>query len=153
MKILSQIVESDVISKLLKYDTADAMFMKSLSEEEKEALIHERVFPYRFVPDAIENQGTFITMGVGRVRLLEEGYDIYDDYQSGQVTFYIFTHVDLMNTHTGIRQDLLLAEIDKIFDKNRTLGIGELKIRGVDELWIHNNKFGGYSISFTIVDI
>lgn len=153
MKILNQIVESDVISKLLKYDTSDAMFRTSLTEEERESLIHERVFPYRFVPDAIENQGTFITMGVGRVRLLEEGYDIYDDYQSGQVTFHIFTHVDLMLTQTGIRQDLLLAEIDNIFDKNRTLGIGELKIRGVDELWIHNNKFGGYTISFTIVDI
>lgn len=153
MDVLNQILESDEITKLISYDTPDAPYRKSLTQEQRDELLYERVFPFRFVPDAIENQGTFITMGVGRVRMLEEGYTVYDDYQSGQVTFYIFTHVDLMRTHGGIRQDLVLAEISKIFDKNRTLGIGELKIRSLDELWIHNNKFGGYTISFSMVDI
>ena len=153
MDVLNQILASDEIAKLLMYDTADAPFRDAPTEEEKEALLYEKVFPFRFVPDAIENQGTFITMGVGRVRRLEEGYTVYDDYTTGQVTFYIFTHVKLMRTQGGIRQDLLLTEIDKIFDKNRTLGIGELKLRGVEELWIHNNKFGGYTVSFSMVDI
>lgn len=153
LKVLDKLKESDVISKLLHYDTSDAMRKPNLTEDEKDDLIYSRIYPYRFVPDIIENQGTYITIGLGSVRLYEQGYDIYDDFTSAQLNFFIFTHQGLMRTNSGIRQDLLVAEVSKIFDKDRTLGIGELKIRSMDELWIHNNKFGGYTISFQLVDI
>lgn len=153
MKVMNKLLESDVIAKLLYYKSQDAMFNKDLTDEEKEDLFYKNIYPFRFVPDTIEEQNTYITFDVGRIRGLEVGYNIYDDYLSGQVTFYLFTHVELMRTHNGIRQDLLLAEMSKLFNKDRTLGIGELNIRGVEVFYMHNNKFGGYMLSFSITDI
>ena len=153
MKVLKKVLESDVIAKLLYYKSADALFRPDLTEEQKDELLYKNVYPYRFMPDTIEVQDSFITFDIGRIRALEVGYDIFDDYKNGQVTFYLFTHTELMRTHSGIRQDLILAELSKLFNKDRTLGIGELNIRGVEVLYMHNNKFGGYTLSFTIIDV
>nr|DAM04605.1 MAG TPA: hypothetical protein [Caudoviricetes sp.] len=151
MDILNRIVQSPELAKLLRYDTPDALFRDDV--ENPETLIHERVFPYRFMPDTVENQGTFITIGIGGFRPHENGYDIYDDYSTGSVYFYVFTHVDLMQTHNGTRQDLIIAELDKIFHKSKGIGMGELKSSYMNELWIHNNKFGGYTLGYAITDI
>lgn len=153
MEILKRCLESDTLTKLLAYDESDALFRNNLSEEKKFSLLYDRVFPYRFVPNPIDNQGTFLTLGASGFRRHEEGYTIYDDYITGSLFFYIFTHVDLMKTDSGVRQDLMLAEIDRLFDGKRGIGMGELKIRFVDELWIHNNKFGGYAVAFSVTDL
>lgn len=151
MEILNRLVNSKEIAKLVRYDTPDALFREDVENPEK--LIYERVFPFRFNPDTIENQATFITIGIGGFRMHENGYDIYDDFKTGNVYFYVFTHVDLMRTESGIRQDLIIKELDKIFDKSRGIGMGELKASYMNELWIHNNKFGGYTIGYAITDI
>ncbi len=152
MDVLGRLLQSDTITKLLKYNTSDALFQDSLSEDEKSALMYNRIYPYRFVPKTMETQGTWITLGVNGFRRHQDGFKVFDDYQAGEIYFYLFTHHDLMKTDSGVRQDLILGEIDKIFDGSTGLGMGELKLRYVNELWIHNNKFGGYSIAFTITD-
>lgn len=151
MEVINRIIQSKELTKLLQYDTPDALFMEDV--ENPESLIHSRVFPYRFMPNPIENQGTFITIGIGGFRAHENGYDVYDDYRTGSVYFYVFTHVDLMRTHSGTRQDLIIAELDRIFDKSKGIGMGELKGSYMNELWIHNNKFGGYTVGYAITDI
>lgn len=152
MTVLERCLESDIITKLLAYDTKDALFRPSLTEEEREALLYKKLFPYRFVPDAIETQGTFLTLGARGFRKHQEGYDIYENFQAGEICFYFFTHVDLMRTNSGIRQDLLLAEMDKVFNHSKGIGMSTLQLRYMDELWIHNNKFGGYTLSLTMTD-
>ncbi|MEX3625189.1 hypothetical protein [Viridibacillus arvi] len=152
LTILNKIAESEKLSKLLFYNRPDALFQPDLDEEQKQNLLYEKVFPYRFVPDPVENQGTFLTLGVNGFRRNQEGYTIYDDYQAGEIYFYFFTHVDLMKTTHGVRQDLILGELDRLFDGNTGIGMGELKLRYVTELWMHNNKFGGYTVAFTVVD-
>lgn len=153
MDIISAILESDTLTKLLAYDSADALFKPSLSQEERDSLLYSRVYPYRFVPDPIETQGTFITIGASGFRRNQEEFKVYDDYQAGEIYFYFFTHHDIMRTDSGVRQDIILGEIDSIFDKSRGLGMGELKLRYVNEMWMHNNKFGGYSVAFTVTDL
>lgn len=152
MTILNRILESDLLSKLLFYDESKALFQPDLTDEQKQDLLYSKVFPYRFVPNPIENQNTFLTLGVNGFRRNQEGFKIYDDYQAGEIYFYFFTHVDLMKTTHGVRQDLMLGEIDRLFEGNTGIGMGELKLRYVNELWMHNNKFGGYSVAFTVVD-
>ena len=150
MQVLQRCLESETLTKLLKYQSADALFKEDV--EDKFSLMYERVYPYRFVPDPIEHQGTYLTLGVNGFRRHQEGFKIYDDYQAGEIYFYFFTHTDLMRTDSGVRQDLMLAEISRLFDGTRGIGMGELKLRYVNELWMHNNKFGGYSVAFTITD-
>jgi len=150
MDVLGRVLESETLTKLLHYDKPDALFLPKV--EDTSSLLYDRVYPYRFVPKPIEEMGTYLTLGVNGFRRHEEGYKIYDDYQSGEIYFYMFTHVDLMRTDSGVRQDLMLGEIDNLFDGAKGFGMGELKLRYVNELWMHNNKFGGYSIAFTITD-
>ncbi|MFI8671829.1 hypothetical protein [Bacillus paranthracis] len=152
MTIMNRIIESDKLSKLLFYNTADALFKDNLTDEQKQDLIYTHVFPFRFVPDPIEQQETFLAIGTNSFRRHQEGFTVFDDYQSGEVIFYFFTHKDLMRTTHGVRQDLMLGELERIFDGVTGLGMGELKLRNASELWIHNNKFGGYSVAFTITD-
>ncbi len=152
MTIMNRLIESDKLSKLLFYNTPDALFKDSLTDEQKQELIYTHVYPFRFIPDPIEQQGTFIAVGTNAIRRHQEGFTVFDDYQSGEVIFYFFTHHDLMRTTHGVRQDLMLGEIERLFDGVTGLGMGELKLRTANELWMHNNKFGGYSVAFTITD-
>jgi hypothetical protein len=150
MEVLNRCLEDQKLIKLLKYDGRDATFQNDVSDAY--SLLYDRVFPYRFVPNTVENQGTYLTLGVNGFRRHQEGFKVYDDYQAGEIYFYFFTHVDLMRTDSGVRQDLMLAEISRLFDGTKGIGMGELKLRYVNELWMHNNKFGGYSVAFTITD-
>ncbi|MFJ8247294.1 hypothetical protein [Peribacillus asahii] len=152
MSILNRVLESEVLSKLLFYNEPKALFNPDLTEDQKQELLYSKVFPYRFVPNPIEDQDTFLTVGINGFRRNQEGFQIYDDYQAGEIYFYVFAHVDIMRTTHGVRQDLMLGELDRIFDGSTEFGMGELKLRYVNELWMHNNKFGGYSIAFTVVD-
>jgi hypothetical protein len=151
MEVLKRCLEDDKLTKLLFYDAEDALFKPDV-EDSYDKLMYKKVFPYRFVPDPIQHQGTYLTLGASGFRRHQEDYTIYDDYQSGEIYFYFFTHVDLMRTDSGVRQDLILGEISRLFDGTRGIGMGELKLRYMNELWMHNNKFGGYSVAFTITD-
>lgn len=151
MEVLNRCLDSDNLTKLIHYRSADALFLPSV--EDTFSLMYQNVFPYRFVPNPIDDQSTYLTLGVNGFRRHQEGFKVFDDYQAGEIYFYFFTHVDLMRTDSGVRQDLMLKEISKLFDGTRGLGMGELKLRYVNELWMHNNKFGGYSVAFTITDL
>lgn len=155
LEILRKIISNDKLAKLLYYNTQDALFRPNLTEEQKESLLYSKVYPYRFVPNPVEDQGTFITIGVGNIKKYKDKGKVYDDYHNANVYFYIFTHMDLMRTYSGIRQDVILAEISKEFDgeKSKDLGMGEFSIDNINELWLHNNKFGGYTVAFNITDL
>lgn len=150
MEVLKRCIEDEELAKLLRYDSEDALFKPAIAEPSK--LMYDRVYPFRFVPAPVEVQGTFLTLGASGFRRHQEDYKIYDDYQSGEIYFYFFTHVDLMRTDSGVRQDLMLGRISSLFDGTKGIGMGEMKLRYVNELWMHNNKFGGYSVAFTITD-
>lgn len=150
MEVLNRCLSDERLMKLIAHDSPDALFKKD--SVDAYSLLYDRVFPYRFVPAPVEVQGTYLTLGVNGFRRHQEGWKIYDDYQAGEIYFYFFTHVDLMRTDSGVRQDLMLAEISRLFDGSKGIGMGELKLRYVNELWMHNNKFGGYSVAFTLTD-
>lgn len=150
MEVLNRCLEDKDLAKILYYDTPDALFREDVKDPY--SLLYQRVFPYRFVPNPVEVQGTFLTIGASGFRRHQEAFKVYDDYQSCEIYFYFFTHVDLMRTDSGVRQDIMLSHISSLFDGTTGLGMGELKLRYANELWIHNNKFGGYSIGFTITD-
>ncbi len=153
MEVLNRISNSDNLSKLIAIDKSDAMFCDSLSEEDRYGLLYDRIFPFRFVPEATSEAKTYLTLGTSGFSHLRENLKTYHDYQSGSVFFYVFTHVSLMRTDSGVRQDLMIAEIDRLFEGTRGIGMGELKLNGLNELWLHNNKFGGYAVNYTISDL
>lgn len=150
-EIMNRICDNDKISKLVYYNDENALRMPSLPNARRE-LINERVFPYRFVPESIDTQGTYITVGT-YFAPMQDGFSYAENFNSLTFYLYVFTHTQLMKTKSGTRQDLLLSELDLIFDKTELVGMGRIRMRGVQELWLHNNKFGGYILSYTIGDM
>jgi hypothetical protein len=152
-KVINRIFENKELCKLLYYNEPDALFKPDV-ENPKKTLMYKSVFPYRFVPDIVDNQQTYLTLGVGRLNNSESGFKVYNDYRTLMIYIYFFTHVDLMRTSVGVRQDFMLGEIDKLFNrKKESIGMGDTPIGYVSELWSHNNKFGGYATSYNITDL
>jgi hypothetical protein len=152
MIVINTLMQSEKISKLLYYSSPDALFRNDLTDKQREDLLYSHIYPYRFMPNPVENQGTFITIGANGFRRYQEGFTVFDNYVAGEINFFVFTHMDLMRTDSGVRQDLILGELERLFDNVSGLGMGKLKLRSANELWMHNNKFGGYSVAFTITD-
>lgn len=147
------LLEDEEFCKLIKYDTPDVLTKDNLTEDEKYDLIGSHLFMYRYNPKPVSNQGSFVTMGLSNFVPQESFRQFSDDYIMGYFYFYILVDNQVMDTDTGIRQDLILARIYEIFQESRFFGMGELKMGSCIELWQQNNNFGGYSIAFKIMEV
>ncbi|UDM72741.1 hypothetical protein [Vagococcus fluvialis] len=141
------------LCKLLKYDTPDALSKPKLSEDESYELVDTHIFGYRYNPVPVAKTGSFIGMGLSNF-VPQEGFRQFsDDYLMGYLYFYILVDTEIMKTDTGYRQDLILSRIYEIFHESREFGVGETRVETIVELWQHNNKFGGYSAGYKIIEM
>ncbi|MBO1087248.1 hypothetical protein [Enterococcus mundtii] len=146
-------VNDDKLTKLLRYDTPDVLQRTSLSTDERLELVNKRIFGFRYNPQPVNETGSFIGMGLSNF-VPQEGFRQFsDDYIMGYLYLYILVDTEIMITDTGYRQDLILNRIYEIFQECRGFGLGELRLETCLELWQHNNKFGGYSAGFRIVEM
>lgn len=152
-KAMDMMIADEKLVKLLKYDTEDALFKPNVSKEEAEKLINSRIFGYRYNAETVKETISFIGMGLANF-VPQEGFRQFsDDYIMGYMYFYILVDTEIMRTETGYRQDLILDRIYEIFIESRGFGMGELKLETCLELWQHNNKFGGYTVGFRVVEM
>lgn len=152
-KAIEMMIQDEDLVKLLKYDTEDALNRPSLTEDEAYNLVNEHIFGYRYNPHPVDSTGSFIGMGLSNF-VPQEGFRQFsDDYLMGYLYLYILVDTEIMITDTGYRQDLILERVYEIFQENRGFGMGELRVETSLELWQHNNKFGGYSVGFRIVEM
>lgn len=152
-KAIDMIISDEKLTKLLKYDTPDALFKPVVSTEEAEALVNKRVFGYRYNAETVKETISFIGMGLANF-VPQEGFRQFsDDYIMGYMYFYILVDTEIMQTETGYRQDLILDRIYEIFSDSNGFGMGTLRLETCLELWQHNNKFGGYTVGFRIVEM
>lgn len=152
MDILDILRNDQDIAKLLKYDSADALDMPDLSDDESYALVNKRIIGYRYVPEVVSTTGSFISIGINQFIPQESFRQFSDDYVMGYITFYVLCDLAIMNTDNGYRNDLLAARIYDIFQENESFGLGKLRLETFLELWTQNNKFGGYTLAFKLVD-
>lgn len=152
--VMEILATDDVISKLLYYDTPDCLTRPSLTEDEREDLVDNYVYGYRYIPDVAESKRAYISLSLSNF-VPQEGFRQFsDDYIHGYLFFYILVDTAIMNTDTGYRNDLILARIYELFqEKRNVIGMGELRMEACTELWQHSNKFGGYTIGFKVVDM
>lgn len=146
------IADKDLV-KLLKYDTPDALHKPDLSEDEAYDLVNNRIFGFRYNPKPVDTTGSFIGMGFSNF-VPQEGFRQFsDDYIMGYMYLYILVDTEIMITDQGYRQDLVLDRLYDIFQECRGFGMGELRLETCLELWQHNNKFGGYTAGFRVVEM
>lgn len=150
--IMNKMVEDDELCKLLLYRRPDCLDMPSPKQEERYSLINNQVYGYRFIPTIAQEANSWVSMSISNF-VPQEGYRQFsDDYLMGFLYFYILVDTALMSTDNGYRQDLISARIYEIFQGERTFGVGESRLETMIENWEHNNKLGGYTLGFKVVE-
>lgn len=149
---MNKLIDDEEICKLIHYTTPDCLDLPNVSEEEKYELINSNIYGYRYIPNTAEKSESWISMSISGF-VPQEGYRQFsDDYLMGYIYFYILVDTAIMSTDTGYRQDLIASRINSIFQGDRELGIGEIRLEHMVENWEHNNKFGGYILGYRTVD-
>jgi hypothetical protein len=141
---MRELIFSDEISKALYYNESN--FLDQPSLEDPVVLRYNHIYPYRKVPKVDENMKTYITLRCGNFK------KVGNKFKSGLITFYVFTHVDLMPTDYGfLRVDYIINKIDEIFNETRDFGIGKLEFDSMDEFDI-NESYTGTWIRFKVMN-
>lgn len=152
MKIIDTLISDMELCKLLRYGSTDVLSRPDLTEDERYALVDNAVYGYRYIPDVVKEQKSFVSMELANF-VPQEGFRQFsDDYVMGYVIFYILVDQSIMKTDSGYRQDLIQGRVYDLFQENIGFGIGELRMEVLQPLWAHDNKFGGYTVSFGITD-
>lgn len=156
-QIMETIISDDELSKLLWYNTEDALSRESLTDDQKMELVdphseNRRVYPTRYSPNVVMDQQSFIGMAISGFAPQELHYRTSNDYVIGYLYFFILCDVEIMDIDEGQRHDMILARLYDLFEDSRTYGMGDMKIGGLNEQWEQNNKFGGYTMMLRIYD-
>ena len=143
--IFDTIKASDDLMKLIYYNDKDWVSKPLLTKEQKDSLIYNKIYPFRFVPKISTEACTYLNMAFGRFKRSGN-----PQFHVGKVTFFISCHTSLWQTYYGLRPVSIFEEIINIFE-NTQIGLRELKMIDSDEYWV-NNDFGGYYITFELYD-
>lgn len=156
-KIIESLVLDDQLSKLLWYNSADALSRKSLTEDQKYELADSssdmlRVHGTMYTPEVMMDQKTFIGMSIANFGPQEIHYQLSNRFLIGYLYIYILVDNKIMVIDEGWRQDKILERIYDILEGSRMIGMGEMQLGNFNDLWEQNNKFGGYTVMMKIYD-
>lgn len=114
-QIMSMFINNDEIVRLI--DNKEV--------ENTEDLINENIYYFLRVPEAPEEEKTYICIEVD----IPDAQATYNKLMRELViTIYIITHERLMPTPLGTRTDLISAEIDKILTSQDVIGKSKMEL-------------------------
>lgn len=91
-----------------------------------ERLAYKRVFPYDYVPETIEDAGTYICFEVDVQKVINK------TFLNPTIYIWLFTHKSqLRMKEGGVRTDLLCAAISEAINGSKYYGLGELDLYSV----------------------
>lgn len=151
-RMMEELINDQQLCKLLKYNSEDALSRPDLTEDERYDLVGDRILPTRYTPNVQMEQQSMVGLSVGGFVPQESYHNWSFKYVMGYIYFYVLTDVKIMQTERGQRQDLILARIYDIFQDSEKYGMGHVQEGSLDELWEHNNKYGGYVLMMRVVD-
>lgn len=104
-----------------------------------------RIYQYKFFKDIKTEQESFMCFSIS---LRKEKGKLQT--KTGEIEFFIFTHVDLMKTnYPYTRIDFIASRIDKLFNMEGTTDVIK-KIQFVrDEEISYNSSFVGYMVKYS----
>lgn len=118
-QILSLIINNEDIVRLIDNK-------KVQSVEDSEELINENVFNFIRVPEAPEEEKTYICVEVDIPTTQTTRNNLLKDLI---IIIYIITHERLMPTSEGARTDCISSYIDEMLTGYKNMGIGELELK------------------------
>lgn len=147
-KILMKLNENKNIIKLIYYKDTSPLNKSTPLDEDGNIidLNYKNIFPYAFVPNTTEVTDTYITIRLNGFKSINQSF------KDGYVEIYAFTHKDLIRTNDGLRHDLIINEIDEMFNQSRVLGLGKLEFYSMSEIPIDGKDYYGMVISYRVVE-
>lgn len=157
-KMIAMMLEDEDITRLLYYNSPDALSRPKLTEDQIYELVDTGsskrcIYPTRYREDVIMDQMSFIGVSVSNFIPQESWRQFSQRYSMGYLYFYILVDTAIMDVEEGQRQDLLLQKIYDIFQGSNEFGMGEIKEGNLTELWDQNNKFGGWTLMIKVIDL
>lgn len=91
-----------------------------------DALAFKRIFPFDYIPETVEDAGTYICFDVDIQKVPNKTYLMPTIY------IWLFSHKSLLRLpEGGVRTDKLASEISKTLNGSRYYGLGELDLYSV----------------------
>lgn len=151
-KIMEVLAMDDELAKLLHYPSNDVLAREPLNEDQKLDLVNKNIFGVRYIPEVVEEQKSFISIGMSGFVPQESFRQFSQRYVMGYIYFYILVDSQIMKTDSGYRQDLILSRVYDLFQDELFFGYGKIQIGNMTELWEHDSKLGGYTLMFRVED-
>lgn len=150
--IVEEIMKDEELLKLLYYSTEDCLNRPNLTDEQKQELLDENIYQYRFIDSISNDKKSYISMDFAHFKPFE-GFRLFsDDFLHGYLYIYILCDIEIMKTNSGIRTDLISGKVYDIFQGYQGIGIGELRLETQLPLWVDNNHYGGMTLGFMVAD-
>ncbi|NLK93349.1 MAG: hypothetical protein GX273_09550 [Bacteroidales bacterium] len=134
--IAERILTNNNIVRALVNTDSDFLNQALPNNFEPYTLLYKQIFPFAFVPGINAEDKTFITMAFNDFRYVN------NVFKEGTVSFYVFTHNNLIPTKYGLRYDYISYQLDKMFNKKYGIGAFSLDIEGGGDLQVSENYFG-----------
>lgn len=116
-KLMEDLLTTESIVRLLNDD---------IPMKQAHTLAYTQVFPYEYIPDTVEEAGTYICFDVD----VQES--INKTFLSPTLYIWIFSHkTRLRLAEGGVQPDKLASEIAKKINGSRFYGLGELELYSV----------------------
>ena len=141
-----KLIENNNLVKALINNNSDFLNQSLPDGFKPTDLLHNRIYPYVFIPKVETEPKNFITMSFGKYNYVN------NVFKSGILSFYIICHFSLLKTDYGVRYDYILSQIDSMFNKESDVGIFNLTIDSGGDLPVINEHYFGSMISYKFYD-
>lgn len=137
--ILSKLITNDGLVRAIYHNESNFLDASLPPITTPSSLIYKNIFPYAYIPEAQDEQKTYITVMFNNFQLDKAFYKV------GNIGFYVFTHFSLMPTdYNVLRTDYILNQIDTLFNKTNDLGIGKLQFARMGDIKPSRVHFGSF---------
>lgn len=151
--VKGRMLQDEELMKLLVYNTEDWNDKPKVREEQCYGLLGEQIYDFSYIDEIAKEKKSYIGISLNHFAK-DEGFRRFSNrYIMGYLYFHILVDIGIMETETGARADLILARLYELFQDDRTLGMGEIKVETVLERWHDKGTHGGYVVGFRITDL
>lgn len=150
LEIMRRLIEDEDLCKCLACNDRNFLEYK-ISDEERERLPWNRIYPCKMIFGTQQEAGSYITMSV-----LYDKSDMAPIWKVGRIIFYIFCHKSLIRTDYGVlRTDFMLKRINLwIMNSRGEAWLGKMSFAGMDDLLVdENGEFIGYVIEYRNTEV
>lgn len=109
------------------------------------ALMYKNIYPYAYTPDTVKETDTFICFRLTVPEVMNK------TCKQMNITFYIFTHQNLIRTQDGLRPDLIGEAIERLFNGSLDLGLGRVKLEGMDDI-SPTTDYHGIALEYSVLE-